>query len=727
MQAPSSAVPVDIAVTTHGARIIEENTPDEAHDRDSQDIYLPNHIEAVSHIAVDVGGSLAKVVYFSHAPSPLAGTAAAASSLVSVPPPDGGASSASPPRGSLTPSGTLTPRTLIEREQAAAVREPSFDARRLWRRSLPSRFPGGRLNFTKFETGKIDACVQFLKELLERSAEANRVDLEDMRKSVKLMATGGGAHLFYDLFERELGVEVVKEDEMQCLITGLNFMTLITDEVFWYSDELVNELYMTSISPPCPSVARGDSAAQPQCSDTPLPRPSASPPLYAPMFESEPAPKLPCLLVNIGSGVSILRVDEGGKFERVSGTSLGGGTLWGLLGLLTDAQNFDEMLELCSRGDNSFVDMLVGDIYGPVGLDHLGLKATTIASTFGKVLRWDRGVIKDTDAGAADEGRGAAAERRRSRFNQEDICRSLLYAISNNIAQIAHLNAEVYGLDRIYFGGCFIRGHEATIATLSYAIRFWSKGRRRAYFLRHEGYLGAVGAWVRNMNASVPGDGAEREGSEAACASSPRHDGETGDTRSATTGRGDAAEAPPSDIAQGRHSAHAVAQHSASKQDYTGDEAGSQSRGSSPAAGGLPPTPPAERPLPHHARAERDLPLLPPMRRATPGGAPAMPLDRAQVDAAKALDPNMDTLLQSMEQMRTEEASDDPESIASLVKELDAANAVADTVEARVNDILGKIQALLPEGEGKGEREGGAGRRERDGGDDGGGGVRGAA
>lgn len=35
--------------------------------------------------------------------------------------------------------------------------------------------------------------------------------------------------------------------------------------------------------------------------------------------------------------------------------------------------------------------------------------------------------------------------------------------------------------------------------TLSYAIRFWSKGEKQAYFLRHEGYLGAVGAFLRRQ------------------------------------------------------------------------------------------------------------------------------------------------------------------------------------------------------------------------------------
>ena len=33
--------------------------------------------------------------------------------------------------------------------------------------------------------------------------------------------------------------------------------------------------------------------------------------------------------------------------------------------------------------------------------------------------------------------------------------------------------------------------------TLSYAIKFWSKGEKQAYFLRHEGYLGAVGAFLK--------------------------------------------------------------------------------------------------------------------------------------------------------------------------------------------------------------------------------------
>jgi type II pantothenate kinase len=155
------------------------------------------------------------------------------------------------------------------------------------------------------------------------------VSIVEMRKSVKIMATGGGAHKFYDLFRESLGVEVRREDEMECLITGLNFITSIPNEAYHFSDKLIDEI----------SHHQGADLAVPKIDS--LERPSPNPPKYGVTFEMNPAPQLPCLLVNIGSGVSIVKVDEDGSFERVSGTSIGGGTLWGLLSLLTPATSFD--------------------------------------------------------------------------------------------------------------------------------------------------------------------------------------------------------------------------------------------------------------------------------------------------------------------------------------------------------------------------------------------------
>ncbi len=223
----------------------------------------------------------------------------------------------------------------------------------------------------------------------------------------------------------------------------------------------------------------------------------------------------PYLLVNIGSGVSFLKVSGPREYQRVGGTSLGGGTLWGLLSLLTGARTFDEMLDLASRGDNTKVDMLVGDIYG-TDYGKIGLKSTTIASSFGKVFRKkrqaeneaeDSGGLRHKDRRHEDNPEDpprpstSASEDQSGRppFSSADISRSLLYAISNNIGQIAFLQSQIHELSHIYFGGSFIRGHPQTMNTLSYAIKFWSKGAKQAYFLRHEGYLGAVGAFLKRQ------------------------------------------------------------------------------------------------------------------------------------------------------------------------------------------------------------------------------------
>lgn len=205
----------------------------------------------------------------------------------------------------------------------------------------------------------------------------------------------------------------------------------------------------------------------------------------------------------------MIKVSGPRQYERIGGTSLGGGTLWGLLSLLTGARNFDDMLKLAEKGDNSTVDLLVGDIYGSA-YNKIGLKSTHIASSFGKVYKMKRAAEREAEDGCNgshykhhhdEELVDGTSELSHSSpmFRPEDISRSLLYAVSNNIGQIAYLHAEKHNLPHIYFGGSFIGGHSQTMNTLSYAIRFWSKGTKQAYFLRHEGYLGSVGAFLKRQ------------------------------------------------------------------------------------------------------------------------------------------------------------------------------------------------------------------------------------
>ncbi|KAF8534219.1 fumble-domain-containing protein [Trichophaea hybrida] len=384
--------PGSVRINVQGAFIVDEesNSPPRTgsparYGQDTKDIRLPHHKSEVSHMAADIGGSLAKLVYF--------------------------------------------------------TRDPNGQ--------------GGKLNFKSFETEKIDELISYMDCLVNGEREKLPHATRPLDEPLYVMATGGGAYKYFDKIQETLGVQIYREDEMECLIVGLDFfITEIPYEVFTYSE------------------------------DDPM------------HFEEARVDIYPYLLVNIGSGVSMIKVSGPQQFERIGGSSLGGGTLWGLLALLTPARTFDEMLGMAERGDNTNVDMLVGDIYGG-GYEKIGLKATTIASSFGKVFKKQTEAI--TESEVVMENGAASSNGRCGRFAAEDISRSLLYMVSNNIGQIAYLQAQNHNLQHIYFGGSFIRGHHQTMHTLSFGMRYWSKGTKKAYFLRHEGYLGAVGAFLRRQ------------------------------------------------------------------------------------------------------------------------------------------------------------------------------------------------------------------------------------
>ncbi|TVU10156.1 hypothetical protein EJB05_43667 [Eragrostis curvula] len=355
-------------------------------------ILLPNQSDDISHLALDIGGSLIKLVYFSrHAEH----------------------------------------STEDKRKVSTKRRLGLFNG---GRRSYP--ILGGRLHFVKFETGKLNECLDFISS---KQLHRGGVDSPSWRSGAQpddivIKATGGGAYKYADLFKERLGVSLEKEDEMDCLVAGANFLLkAIRHEAFTHMDGQKE---------------------------------------YVQIDQND---LFPFLLVNVGSGVSIIKVDGHGKFQRVSGTNVGGGTYWGLGRLMTQCKSFDELLELSQRGDNSTIDMLVGDIYGGLDYSKIGLSASTIASSFGKTIS-DNKELSD--------------------YRPEDISLSLLRMISYNIGQISYLNALRYGLKRIFFGGFFIRGHAYTMDTISFAVNFWSKGEAQAMFLRHEGFLGALGAFM---------------------------------------------------------------------------------------------------------------------------------------------------------------------------------------------------------------------------------------
>ncbi|CAC5407943.1 coaW [Mytilus coruscus] len=293
-----------------------------------------------------------------------------------------------------------------------------------------------RLHFIKFETKYIHQCLDFIRGHLMQSKEF-------MLEKKNIKATGGGAHKYKDQIIKTLGVQLDKEDEMECLINGSNFLLKnIPDEAFIYQ-------------------RHGQSEYQ---------------------FQGIHHDIFPYLLVNIGSGVSFVKVESETKYERIGGTSTGGGDILGTWissykkPSSLYAVTFDDLLELAEKGDHKKVDMLVRDIYGGE-YSTIGLKGDIIASSFGKAARTDKENVPC--------------------YKDEDVARSLLLSISNDIGQLASLYCRLHQLKKIYFGGYFIRGHPLTMHTISFAINFWSKGEIQALFMRHEGYLGAIGAFLK--------------------------------------------------------------------------------------------------------------------------------------------------------------------------------------------------------------------------------------
>ena len=317
---------------------------------------------------------------------------------------------------------------------------------------LSFSYQSGVFHFINFETRRMSAAIELMKEhdLLQYRRRASSVysasavdsvtpdlPLESKRRSI-IMATGGGAYKYAQMVFDKLQLVLKKKDELNCLLAGLNFLLhAVQDECYYISD------------PSKPDVITWDLT-------------SVGKPIY------------PYLLVNIGSGVSFLRIDSASRFERVSGTSLGGGTYLGLCRLLTKCKSFKDLIDLSAHGNSETVNMLVRDIYGG-DYQKFGLKASTVASSFGKI------VMKD------DPWDG---------ITEPDVARTLLDMISQNISQLAYQCAVQHKVTRIMFAGNFLRQNRISMASISFAIDYWSGGKMKALFLKHEGYCGSIGAFL---------------------------------------------------------------------------------------------------------------------------------------------------------------------------------------------------------------------------------------
>ncbi|KAK1343540.1 hypothetical protein QTO34_016320 [Cnephaeus nilssonii] len=262
----------------------------------------------------------------------------------------------------------------------------------------------GNLHFIRFPT-------QDLPTFIQMGRDKNFSTLHTV-----LCATGGGAYKFEKDFRTIGNLHLHKLDELDCLVKGL--------------------LYIDSVS----------FNGQAECY------------YFANASEPERCQKMPfnlddpypLLVVNIGSGVSILAVHSKDNYKRVTGTSLGGGTFLGLCSLLTGCESFEEALEMASKGDSTHADKLVRDIYGG-DYERFGLPGWAVASSFGNMIY----------------------KEKRESVSKEDLARATLVTITNNIGSVARMCAvnEDTLEQLVHFLGCQISAKASGLSLIINVIQ----------------------------------------------------------------------------------------------------------------------------------------------------------------------------------------------------------------------------------------------------------------
>jgi len=385
-----------------------------------------------SRLGLDIGGTLAKLVFFESEDRPSWCDGRIAQVIRSL-----GAAE----RPSAQPASPSCRSEISgSRDRSGFSRQGSFWGEQDKELCFYDEELKGHFHFLCFRSEQMERFVSLL------------ADHELHHDITEIFTTGGGAYKYAQLFRGRLGITLQPVDELGVVIKGISWMVKrpIRQEICWLGEH----------------TAFQQGSPESECH-----------------YLDPDQDLFPFILVNIGSGVSVVKVEGIDKFERVSGSALGGGTYWGLCKLLcSDCKDFSQASSLAAEGDSSHVNLLVEDIYGgdyelPSGAK---LPGSLVASFFAKAGRTEK-----QDAAS-------------------DILHALTTMVSQNICQIAYLNARLHSVSRIVFTGNFLRQNILARQVIAENMRRVStalQGRQslEALFLQHEGYFGALGSFLNNV------------------------------------------------------------------------------------------------------------------------------------------------------------------------------------------------------------------------------------
>ena len=288
-------------------------------------------------------------------------------------------------------------------------------------------------NMNKIQTGDYILHLLFFSTSdFETEAMTFLKKINEISEITQIHATGGGAYKYEPVIRKSLKAEFIKYDELISLVDGYIF---INDYGFIYKIQNFDER------------------------------------IEVPSLDLE----FPHITVNIGSGVSILKVCSPLQkdIQRVAGTIMGGGTLIGLSKLLIGIDDYNEIINLAQKGNYHNIDLCNEDLYGKISKKNSSQPEIPISS-FGKVYNY-------------------VSDKKKS-YEKEDIAVSLLNMICLHITQIASLVAKKYKINNIYYYGNFTRSSFA-ISLLNKASLTWNKNLKVRFNILN-GFMGSIGTLV---------------------------------------------------------------------------------------------------------------------------------------------------------------------------------------------------------------------------------------
>ncbi|XP_074653257.1 4'-phosphopantetheine phosphatase-like [Tubulanus polymorphus] len=304
-----------------------------------------------------------------------------------------------------------------------------------------------RMNFISLKNSDIEKCMQYIKQLMETT-----------RKKPVIIGLGVGTLKHRERIKSELRVELQESDEFKCFAKA--FHSILENQ------QLAASFVLPSVDPVIDHRQFGLAQPTPDNSQT---------------NDDQADEIFPAILCVLGSTANFLKIDADGSYTYLHNVKRCGVFFYSLGKILTGCETYEELMSLTREGHapnlTICLDEILTEKYGDVdgvrlskSLQSLDFRAETLP--FGRLIKDDS--LKPT---------------------REDMARALLHTVADGVMDVAVLLAKETRLRRVYFAGSFLRENFPArdyLSQMPYAsMNRWMVNAR---FLRHDGYIGVMGA-----------------------------------------------------------------------------------------------------------------------------------------------------------------------------------------------------------------------------------------